>query len=118
MVQLPRLSGASGSRASGSMVAGRSGRPATIAADLHAAAPRPRAVRRGPTAAVDFLGMNQIEPTRSRPPVMKRVVAGLVLIVVAALALHFIVSLVLAVFWVVVVIAAIVAVIWALNTIL
>lgn len=62
--------------------------------------------------------MNNIEPTRSGPPLIKRVAAGMVLLVIAALALHFIVSLVFAVFWIVVVIAAIAAVIWALNTLL
>jgi len=60
----------------------------------------------------------QVEPTRSRPPVLKRAAAGLVLIVVAALAIHFIIGLVMAVFWIVVVVAAVVAVLWALKTLL
>jgi 4-hydroxybenzoate polyprenyltransferase len=59
----------------------------------------------------------QVEPTRSRPPVLKRVAAGLVLIVAAALAVHFIIGLVLTVFWIVAIAAVVVAVIWALKTI-
>jgi hypothetical protein len=97
------------------MVVGRRGRPTTYAADLNTSCRLgcPRA-RRG-----DRLNhMNQIEPTRSGPSLTKRVGAGLVLVVVAALALHFIVSLVLVVFWIVVVVAAIAAVAWALNTLL
>lgn len=59
---------------------------------------------------------NHLEPTRSRPPVLRRAAAGLVLLAVAALVIHFIVGLVIAVFWTVVVIAAIIAVLWALKT--
>lgn len=59
----------------------------------------------------------QVEPTRSRPPILKRAAAGLVLIVAAALAIHFIIGLVMAVFWIIVVVAAIAAVLWALKTI-
>lgn len=59
----------------------------------------------------------QVEPSRSRPPVLKRIGAGLVLIVAAALAVHFVIGLIMTIFWVVVVVAAIAAVIWALKTI-
>lgn len=59
----------------------------------------------------------QVEPTRSRPPVLKRVAAGLVLIVAAALAIHFIIGLIMTVFWIVAIAAVVVAVIWALKTI-
>lgn len=61
---------------------------------------------------------NELEHTRSRPPVLKRAVAGLVLVVVAALAVKVVIGLVMAVFWVIVVVAAVVAVLWALKTIL
>jgi hypothetical protein len=64
------------------------------------------------------LTMNyQVEPTRSRHPIVKRAAAGLVLIVAAALAVHFIIGLIMTVFWIIVVVAAIVAVLWALKTI-
>jgi hypothetical protein len=61
---------------------------------------------------------SQLEATRSRPPVVKRALAGVVLIVAAALAIKVIVGFVMAIFWFVVVIAAVVAVLWALKTIL
>lgn len=60
----------------------------------------------------------QIEPSRSRPPVLRRAAAGLVLLAVAALVIHLAVGLVMAVFWTVVVIAAVVAVLWALKTLI
>lgn len=59
-----------------------------------------------------------MERTRSRPPILRRAVAGLVLIAVAALVIHLAIGLVMAVFWAVVVVAAVIAVLWALNTLL
>ncbi|MFL5859969.1 MAG: hypothetical protein ACJ780_04200 [Solirubrobacteraceae bacterium] len=59
----------------------------------------------------------QIEPSRSRPPVLRRVAAGLVLIVAAALAVHFLIGLIMTVFWIIAIAAVVVAVIWALRTI-
>ena len=46
---------------------------------------------------------------------MRRAVAALVLVAVGVLVFHFIVSLVMTVFWIVVVIAVIAAVVWAAN---
>jgi len=60
---------------------------------------------------------SQLEPTRSRPPILKKAVAGLVLVAIAALVIHLVIGLVVAVFWVVVVVAVIAAVLWALKTI-
>jgi len=62
--------------------------------------------------------MNQIEQSRSRPPVVKRVAAGLVLIAIGALAIHFVIGLIMTIFWIVAIVAVIAAAIWALNTIL
>ncbi|MGZ4166839.1 MAG: hypothetical protein ACXVR1_09970 [Solirubrobacteraceae bacterium] len=59
----------------------------------------------------------QVEPSRSRPPVLKRVAAGLVLIVAVALAIHFLIGLIMTVFWIIAIAAVVVAVIWALRTI-
>jgi hypothetical protein len=59
---------------------------------------------------------NELQTQPSRPPVLRRVAAGLVLVAVAALAIHLVVGLVMAVFWFVVVLAAVVAVLWALKT--
>jgi hypothetical protein len=60
----------------------------------------------------------QIEPSRSRPPILRRGVAALVLVAVAVLVFHIIAGLVVAVFWVVAVIAVIAAVIWAVAELL
>lgn len=60
----------------------------------------------------------ELEGRQSRPPVLRRVFAGLVLIAVAALVVHLLVGLVVAVFWTVVVVAAVVAVLWALKTLI
>lgn len=58
----------------------------------------------------------ELEPSPSRPPILRRAVAGLVLIAAAALVIHLVIGLVVAVFWALVVVAAIVAVLWALKT--
>ena len=60
---------------------------------------------------------HQLEASRSRPPILRRAGAGLILIAVAALAIHFVIGLIMTVFWIVVVIAAVVAVMWALRNI-
>jgi hypothetical protein len=65
----------------------------------------------------DLIMNYQVEPSRSRPPVLKRAAAGLVLIVAAALAIHFIIGLIMTVFWIIAIAAVVVAVIWALRTI-
>ncbi len=46
---------------------------------------------------------------------MRRAVAALVIVAVGVLVFHFIVSLVMTVFWIVAVVAVIAAVIWAAN---
>jgi hypothetical protein len=61
---------------------------------------------------------NDLEASPGRPPVLRRAVAGLVVLAVAALAIHAVIGLVLVVFWVVVALAAVVGVLWALNTLL
>lgn len=55
----------------------------------------------------------QLEPSRSRPPILRRAVAALVLVAVGVLVFHIILNLVMAVFWIVAVIAVIAAVVWA-----
>lgn len=57
-----------------------------------------------------------LEGRPARPPIVKRAAAGLILVAVAALAIHFVIGLVMTVFWLVVAVAAVVAVIWALRT--
>ncbi len=60
----------------------------------------------------------EIEPTRSRPPILRRGVAALVLVAVAVLVFHIVAGLVVAVFWIVAVIAVVAAVIWAVAELL
>jgi hypothetical protein len=60
----------------------------------------------------------QIEPSRSRPPIMRRAVAALILVAVAVLVFHIIAGLVVTVFWIVAVIAVIAAVVWAAKELL
>ena len=61
---------------------------------------------------------SQIEPSRSRPPLVRRAVAGLVLIGAAYLVVHVVIGVVLTIITIVAVLAVVVAVLWALNTIL
>ncbi len=60
---------------------------------------------------------SDMEPTRSHTPVVRKAVAGLVLVVAAAVLIKVIIGIVAAVFWTVVVVAAVLAVLWALKTI-
>lgn len=60
---------------------------------------------------------NELEPTRSHTPVVRKAAAGLVLVIAAALAIKLVVGFVIAIFWVVVVVAVAAAVLWALKTI-
>lgn len=60
---------------------------------------------------------SQLEPTRAKPPILRRAVAGLVLVAAAALAIHIVIGLVMTVFWIVAVVAVIAAVLWALNAV-
>lgn len=47
---------------------------------------------------------------------MRKAAAGLVLIVIAALAVKIVIGFVMAIFWTVVVVAAVLAVLWAVKT--
>ena len=63
---------------------------------------------------------NDIETSASRHPahtsIAKKAIAGVVLVVAAALAIKIIIGFVAAIFWTVVVIAIVVAILWALKT--
>ena len=69
-------------------------------------------------ARYDVHMSSDLERTRSRPPVLKKAVAGIVLVVVAALVLKALIGFVIAIFWVAVIVAVIAAVLWALKTII
>ncbi len=64
------------------------------------------------------MASRQIESRPERTPVLRKAVAGLVILAVAALVIHVAVHLIFAVFWVIVGVAAVVGVLWALNTLL
>ncbi len=57
-----------------------------------------------------------LEARPARTPIVKRAAAGLILVAAAALAVHFVIGLIMTVFWLVVAVAAVAAVIWALKT--
>jgi hypothetical protein len=61
---------------------------------------------------------SDVEPKRDHSPVLRRGVAGLVLLAVAALVIHVALHPILGVFFVVIGLVAVVAVLWALNAIL
>jgi len=61
---------------------------------------------------------SELEASRARPPILKRVFAAAVLVVAIALALKVAIGLVMAVFWTVVAIAVVIAILWALKTLL
>jgi hypothetical protein len=63
------------------------------------------------------MASNDLEVSRSRPPILKRAFAGLVLIAAAALVLKIVAGVVMAVFWTAVGVAAVIAILWALKTI-
>jgi hypothetical protein len=57
----------------------------------------------------------EIEGRRSRPPVLRKATAGLVLIIAAVIAIKLVLGLITAVFWTVVVAAVVIAVLWAIK---
>lgn len=58
----------------------------------------------------------ELEARPSRTPVLRKVGAGLILVVIAALALKLAIGFILGIFWVIIAVAAVVAVLWALKT--
>jgi hypothetical protein len=59
---------------------------------------------------------SELEANRARPPIVRRAVAGLVLVGAAALGIYIVIGIVKAVLWIVVVVAVLLAVLWALKT--
>ena len=60
----------------------------------------------------------EVETQPSHTPILRRALAGVVLVVVAALAVKLVIGFVMAIFWTIVVIAAVLAVLWALKTLI
>lgn len=59
----------------------------------------------------------ELDARPARTPIVKRAAAGLILVAIAALAVHFVLGLIITVFWLLAALAAVVAIIWALKTI-
>jgi hypothetical protein len=57
-----------------------------------------------------------LEATQAKPPIVRRALAGVVLVVIAALAIKIVIGLVMSVFWIVIGVAAVAAILWAINT--
>jgi hypothetical protein len=60
----------------------------------------------------------EVEAQPHHTPILRRAVAGVVLVVVAALAIKLAIGFVMAIFWTIVAVAAVVAVLWALKTLI
>jgi hypothetical protein len=60
---------------------------------------------------------NELEAQPTRTPVLRKALAGVVLVIVAALAVKVVIGLIMGVFWIIIGVAAVVAVLWALKTI-
>ena len=61
---------------------------------------------------------HELERSAQRPSLVRRAGAGVVLLVVGVLAIHFVIGLIMTIVWIAVAIAAVVAILWALNTLL
>jgi hypothetical protein len=60
----------------------------------------------------------QLEAQRSRPPILKRAIAGLVLIGAVALGIYIVIGVIKAIFWTAVGILVVAGVLWALKTLI
>ena len=58
----------------------------------------------------------ELEARPHHTPVLRKAFAGVVLVVVAALAVKLVIGIAIAIFWTVAVIAVVLAVLWALKT--
>ena len=59
----------------------------------------------------------EFENRPARPSILKRVLAGLVLILAVVVAFKLLIGMVMAVFWLILTVAVVVAILWALKTI-
>ena len=60
----------------------------------------------------------ELEARPHRTPILRKLVAGVVLILAAALAIKLAIGFVMAIFWTIVAVAVVIAILWALKTIL
>ena len=59
---------------------------------------------------------SQIEGHKARPPILKKTLAAVVLVVAIALVFKLAIGFVIAIFWTIVAIAVVVGILWALKT--
>ncbi len=59
----------------------------------------------------------EFEDRPARPSILKRVLAGLVLVLAVVVAFKLLIGMVMAVFWLILTVAVVVAILWALKTI-
>jgi hypothetical protein len=69
------------------------------------------------TTRYAVLMSNEVEVQRTHSPVVRKAVAGVVLVVAVALAIKLVVGFLAAIFWAVVGVSLVVAILWALKTI-
>ena len=60
----------------------------------------------------------ELEGQAARPPILRRALAGLILVAAVALGIWIVIGVIKAIIWTVVVIAVAIAMLWALKTIL
>jgi hypothetical protein len=58
----------------------------------------------------------EFEEPRARPSIMRKLLAGVVLVVAVALAFKLLIGFVMAIFWTIVAVAVVIAILWALKT--
>jgi uncharacterized membrane protein len=59
-----------------------------------------------------------LERAPKRPPILRRIAAALILVAVAAIVIHFVIGLLMTVFYIALIAGVVIAAIWALKTIL
>ncbi len=59
---------------------------------------------------------SELEAQKSRSPILKKAIAGVVLVGAVAIGVYVIIGVIKAIFWTVIAIAVVLAVLWALKT--
>lgn len=61
---------------------------------------------------------HELEAHHSRTPIVRKAIAGVVLIVAVAFAIHIVIGVLVTIVWIAAAIAVVVAVLWALKTLI
>ncbi len=70
----------------------------------------------GPAARYASFMQGEIERSRSKPPILRRAGAGVVLVVAAVIVIHLLLGLIMSVVYIALAVAVVAAVIWAAAT--